>query len=123
MPKCGPERWFVQFGGAAGTLAALGPLGVAVLEGVAQELNLAVPASPWHTQRDGVVEFADWLALVTGNLAKMGQDLALMAQTEVGEASEGSTGVSSTMPHNANPVRSESLVAIGRMNVSLLTAM
>ncbi len=118
-----PRTLVVQFGGAAGTLGALGPRGVAILEGLAQELDLGVPAAPWHTQRDGMVELADWLALVTGSLAKMGQDLVLMAQTEVGEASEGSAGVSSTMPHKANPVRSEVLVAIGRMNASLLTAM
>lgn len=113
----------VQFGGAAGTLGTLGTRGVSILEGLAQELNLAAPVAPWHTQRDGVVELADWLALVTGSLAKIGQDLLLMAQTEVGEVSEGVSGVSSTMPQKANPVRSESLVAIGRMNASLLTAM
>src|SRR5512139_2091966 len=65
----------VQFGGAAGTLAAIGDKGLAVMQALADELKLAVPTMPWHTQRDGLVEFAGWLSLVTGTLGKMAQDI------------------------------------------------
>ena len=56
-----PRLLVVQFGGAAGTLAALGDKGLAVAEELAKELKLGVPAMPWHAQRDSLVEFASWL--------------------------------------------------------------
>jgi len=76
-----PRLLVVQFGGAAGTLAALGNKGLAVSEALADELKLAVPVMSWHAQRDSLVEFAGWLSLVTGSLGKMAQDVILLAQT------------------------------------------
>ena len=118
-----PRIMTVQFGGAAGTLGTLGTKGLAVMQELARELELGAPAAPWHAQRDGFAELAGWLSLLTGSLGKMGQDLALMAQTEVAEASDGSVGSSSAMPHKANPVNSELLVAIGRANATVLSGM
>jgi 3-carboxy-cis,cis-muconate cycloisomerase len=97
-----------------------------VQEALAAELNLAVPLMPWHTQRDNLVELAGWLSLVTGSLAKMAQDIILMAQTEVGELRETadtSRGGSSTMPQKSNPIISELIIAAARTNASLLSAM
>src|SRR5579872_4343159 len=51
----------VQFGGAAGTLASLGDRGIAVMEGLAAELGLAVPLAPWHVARDGLAEAVSFL--------------------------------------------------------------
>jgi 3-carboxy-cis,cis-muconate cycloisomerase len=116
----------VQLGGASGTLAALGDKGLQVMAGLADELELALPVMPWHTQRDGFVEFAGWLSLLTGSLAKMAQDVILMAQTEVGEAAESAEsgrGGSSTMPQKSNPIASELIVAAARTNAALLSAM
>ncbi len=113
----------LQFGGAAGTLAPFGRQGIAVQQALAQELGLAVPPMPWHTQRDHVVELAGWLSLVSGSLAKMAQDIILMAQTEVGELRETadfSRGGSSTMPQKSNPIISELILAAARTNASLL---
>jgi 3-carboxy-cis,cis-muconate cycloisomerase len=97
----------VQFGGAVGTLAALGDKGLQVAEALAEELHLALPAMPWHTQRDRVAEVATTLGLCTGTLGKMARDISLHMQTEVAEifepAGEGRGG-SSTMPHKRNPV-------------------
>lgn len=118
-----PRTMTVQFGGAAGTLGTLRTKGLAVMQELARELELRAPAAPWHAQRDGFAELAGWLSLLTGSLGKMGQDLALMAQTEVAEASDGSVGSSSAMPHKANPVNSELLVAVGRANATLLSSM
>lgn len=118
-----PRTMTVQFGGAAGTLATLRTRGLAVMEELARELKLRAPAAPWHAQRDGFAELAGWLSLLTGSLGKMGQDLALMAQTEVAESSDGSVGSSSAMPHKVNPVNSELLVTIGRANATLLSSM
>jgi 3-carboxy-cis,cis-muconate cycloisomerase len=121
-----PRLLVVQFGGAAGTLAALGQSGLAVQEVLAAELHLAVPPTPWHTQRDSLAELAGWLSLVSGSLAKMAQDIILMAQTEVGEVSESddrSRGGSSTMPQKSNPIISELIIAAARTNASLLSVM
>ncbi len=114
----------VQLGGAAGTLAAMGDRGADVAQAFAAELGLAAPDLPWHTQRDRIAELADWLSLVTGSLGKMGQDLVLLAQTEVGEVRDhgGGRGGSSTMPQKANPVAAETLVSLARMNATLLAA-
>ena len=96
----------VQFGGAAGTLASLGPQGQALAEALGQELGLAVPAIPWHTSRDRVAEVATILGLLAGTLGKMARDISLAMQTEVGELAEANAGGSSTMPHKRNPVAS-----------------
>jgi len=121
-----PRLLVVQFGGAAGTLAALGESGTAVQEALAAELNLNVPPMPWHTQRDTFAELASWLSIVSGSLAKMAQDIILMAQSEVGEVRESadpSRGGSSTMPQKSNPITSELIIAAARTNASLLSAM
>ena len=116
----------VQFGGAAGTLASSGKRGMDVCEALAKELGLRVAPVPWHVQRDNLVEFAGWLSLVSGSLAKMAQDVILLAQSEVGEVREStdpSRGGSSTMPQKRNPVASEVIVAAARTNTALLSAM
>lgn len=120
-----PRLLTVQFGGAAGTLAALDRDGVKVMRRLAEELSLGIGGGPWHTARDRIVEFGTWLALVTGTLGKIGQDLVLLAQNEVGEireAAEGRGG-SSTMPQKVNPVTAEMLIAGARMNATLVSAL
>ena len=109
-----PRLLVLQFGGAAGTLAALGEQGWAVSEALAEELALALPDQPWHTQRDRLVEFAALLGLIAGSLGKLGRDLSLLMQTDVAEVFEPSAagkGGSSTMPHKRNPVGAAVLIA------------
>jgi len=53
-------------------------------------------------------------------LGKIGQDIALMAQNEVGEVRLATAGGSSAMPHKSNPVLAETLVALARLNAGLL---
>ena len=103
----------LQFGGASGTLAALGPHGQAVTTGLAARLTLAVPALPWHAHRDRLVSLACALGVATGTNGKIGRDLGLLSQTEVGEVHEapGQAGGSSSMPHKQNPVRAAIAVA------------
>jgi 3-carboxy-cis,cis-muconate cycloisomerase len=97
----------VQFGGASGTLAALGTRGLAVAEALGARLKLSVPVLPWHAHRDRLAGLACALGVATGTFGKIARDLALLAQTEVGEAHERAedAGGSSTMPHKRNPVR------------------
>jgi 3-carboxy-cis,cis-muconate cycloisomerase len=104
---------FLQFGGAAGTLASLGNAGVKVAEALASELDLPLPDAPWHSARDRLAEIGAAVAIAAGSMAKIATDIALMMQTEVGEvfepAAEGKGG-SSTMPHKRNPVGSAAAI-------------
>ncbi len=121
-----PRLLVVQLGGAVGTLASLGDRGQEVAEALAQELGLGVPLLPWHTQRDNLAELAGWLSLLSGSLAKMAQDIVLLAQSEVAEVRESreeGRGGSSTMPQKSNPVQSELVVAVARQNAALLASM
>jgi 3-carboxy-cis,cis-muconate cycloisomerase len=108
------EGLAVQLGGAAGTLASLGESGPRVLHLFAEELELHEPIAPWHTNRVRVAELGAALAVAAGALAKIGLDVALLGQTEVGEATESGGGVSSTMPQKRNPVGSALAVACAR---------
>ncbi|MQY29266.1 3-carboxy-cis,cis-muconate cycloisomerase [Nocardia aurantia] len=101
------DRLAVQFGGAVGTLAALGDNGIEVSDRLADRLGLAAPLLPWHTERGRIAEVAGALGQTCGAVAKIARDIALLAQTEVAEVSEEGppgTGGSSTMPHKRNPV-------------------
>lgn len=101
------ETQIVQFGGASGSLSALGTKAELVMVVLAERLGLALPPAPWFTQRVRVAALAQDMALVVGALAKAARDIALMMQIEVGEAAEPSgagRGGSSTMPHKRNPV-------------------
>ena len=112
----------LQFGGAAGTLAALGDKGLAVAEKLAQELKLPLPDAPWHTHRDRIAEAASVFAIIAGTCGKIARDVSLMMQTDVAEAFEPSgegRGGSSTMPHKRNPVAAASALAAATMAPNL----
>ncbi len=105
----------LQFGGAVGTLAALGASGGYVSAELAHSLELREPELPWHTQRDRLTEIVQVFAGLTGSLAKLARDIALLMQAEVSEASEGhgdERGGSSTMPHKHNPVACAAVIAV-----------
>jgi len=113
----------LHFGGAAGTLEKLGAKREAVGHRLAALLGLAHVPRPRHSERDGVVALASWLSLVTGSLGKMGEDVALMAQSEIAEVKLASGGGSSAMPHKVNPVGAEILVTLARFNATLVAGM
>jgi 3-carboxy-cis,cis-muconate cycloisomerase len=101
------ETQIVQFGGASGSLSALGVKAPRVMTLLAKQLKLALPPAPWFTQRVRVAAVAQDMALVVGALGKAARDISLLMQVEVGEASEPGgpgRGGSSTMPHKRNPV-------------------
>ena len=101
------EALTLQFGGAVGTLAAVGPAAEAVRAALGRDLGLPVPAVTSHTARDRIVRLGSELAILTGALAKIAGDIALMMQAEIGEVSEPAApgrGGSSTLPQKRNPV-------------------
>lgn len=121
-----PRLLCLQFGGASGSLAALGEMAFPIAEALARELKLNLPDQPWHTQRDRLVEFASWLGLVAGGLGKIGRDISLMMQTEAGEVFEPAAagkGGSSTMPHKRNPVGAAVMIGAATRAPGLVATM
>src|SRR5712675_546516 len=116
------EGLALQFGGAAGTLAALGDKGMVVAEKLAQDLKLPLPDAPWHTHRDRIAEAASVFAVLAGTCGKIARDVSLMMQTDVAEAFEPAgegRGGSSTMPHKRNPVAAATALAAATMAPNL----
>lgn len=109
----------LEFGGASGTLAALGKKADSLGKALARELGLGYPDAPWHAHRDRLAALLSTCGVLAGSLAKMARDLSLLMQSEIGEVAEPSSpgsGGSSTMPHKRNPVRCAlTLTAAGRM--------
>jgi 3-carboxy-cis,cis-muconate cycloisomerase len=116
----------LQFGGAVGTLAALGTKGQEVARTLAAELYLPLPSIPWHAQRDGMAELAAVLGVCAGTLGKIARDISLHAQTEVAEVFEPGgegRGGSSTMPHKRNPVTCATVLAAALRVPALVSTM
>ncbi|WP_284778138.1 3-carboxy-cis,cis-muconate cycloisomerase [Agrobacterium sp. lyk4-40-TYG-31] len=117
----GIHGFALQFGGAAGSLEKFGEKGAALRAELAKRLGLS-DMPQWHSQRDGIAEFGNILALITGSLGKIGQDIALMAQGGQEIRLSGGGG-SSAMPHKQNPVVAETLVTLARFNAVQVSAL
>jgi 3-carboxy-cis,cis-muconate cycloisomerase len=118
-----PRLLVLQFGGPVGILDTFGDRGPALAEALGRKLDLPVPALFWQNARDNLAEFGSWLSLVTGSLGKIGQDIALLAQNEIGEVVLATGGRSSAMHHKNNPVAAEILVTLARFNATQLSAL
>ncbi|HEY9357170.1 MAG TPA: lyase family protein [Arthrobacter sp.] len=106
----------VQFGGAAGTLAAgtvltsgtaSTPFGLA--DSLAVQLGLAAAPAPWHTNRLAITALGNALASVLDAYGKIAADVLFLSRPEVAELAEpraAGRGVSSAMPQKQNPVLS-----------------
>ena len=120
------QQLAVQFGGAVGTLSALGDRGLDVASEIASQLGLVEPALPWHTIRLRPVRVAAALGAALGVMAKIAKDVVLLAQTEVAEATENGAdgrGGSSTMPHKRNPVGAVAVLACAQRAPGLVATM
>ena len=100
----------VQLGGPVGDRASFGTYGDAIAAGLAKSLDLGL-ARPWHSQRDQIVALGSLLAQLSGTLGKIGLDVALLGQNEIGAVKLEGGGGSSAMAHKSNPVNAEVLVA------------
>lgn len=116
-----------QLGGAAGTLASLGDKADAVLAAFAEPMPAyGATRTPWHTQRDDIALMAAQLGILIGDLGKIALDVALMAQTEIGELAEPEApgkGGSSAMPHKRNPVLCTLILAAAKRAPGLVATM
>lgn len=116
----------LSLGGPLGTLASWEGEGEALRAAVAERLDLPDPGGTWHGVRNGRLRCAAEAAILVGAFAKIGEDVALGAQFEVGEVSEPAAdgrGGSSAMPHKRNPALSLRLIAAGRRVPGLMTTL
>lgn len=107
LARAAREAAVLQFGGATGVRASLGSQGEAVAQALSQALQLPLPDVAWHAIRDRIARLGAELGVACGVLAKIAGDVALLMQSEVGEAFEPAgegRGGSSAMPHKRNPV-------------------
>jgi 3-carboxy-cis,cis-muconate cycloisomerase len=106
-----------QLGGPVGTLDP------GLMSQFAFELGLEVPVVHWHSDRGPIAELAGALDAVGAACGKVGLDVVLLAQNEVGEVSQADAGGSSSMPHKQNPaaaVLARGCARLVHANASLL---
>ena len=106
----------LSLAGPAGTSDKFGDRIDDVRLAVARQLLLTVPDYVPHAARDRIATLGSWLSGANGALGKIGQDVALMAQNELGEIELSGAGGSSAMAHKQNPVLAEELVTLARFN-------
>jgi 3-carboxy-cis,cis-muconate cycloisomerase len=113
LRRLAAERFAVQLGGSTGTLATYAGHGPALVGALAGRLGLVAPDLPWHTNRTRIIETAAAFAALAATAGKIGSDIVLLSQSEVGELGlmPASGGRSSAMPHKANPARAVLAVA------------
>lgn len=109
----------IQLGGPIGDRSSFGPHGEAIARALARQLDLGL-AEPWQSARDPLIGFAGLLTLLSGTLGKIGADVTLLAQNEIGGVTIAGGGGSSSMAHKSNPVNAEVLVALARYNAGLV---
>lgn len=114
-----PRLLKVSLAGAVGNSAVLGKNAPGVRSALAAELELADSDFAWHSDRAPLAEFTSLLTRINGSLAKMGEDIILAAQSEVGEVGLIQAGTSSTMPHKQNPVAAEGIQTLFRLCVAM----
>jgi 3-carboxy-cis,cis-muconate cycloisomerase len=115
----------LQFGGASGTLAALGDKGIEVGRAMAALLGVGFPDAPWHTHRDRLGALIASCGILTASLGKMARDISLLMQGEVAELTEpggDGRGGSSTMPQKQNPIASALTLAAANRVPGLVAA-
>jgi 3-carboxy-cis,cis-muconate cycloisomerase len=129
------SKQMFQFGGAAGTLAALGDKAEAVIRAIEEQRlprrgnrqrTLHSAGWPWHADRNRVQFIASELGGMGASMGKIARDIALLMQTEVAEVFEPSApgkGGSSTLPHKRNPVQTTAIIAIAHRTPGLVATM
>ena len=108
----------LQLGGAVGANTVMTPQAAEVAAHMANALQLSCVPS-WHTDRSSIISLANWLLQICLHTGKLAKDLMIMSRSDIAEVKAGQTGGSSTMPHKANPVKSEMVVAMNTIAQAL----
>jgi 3-carboxy-cis,cis-muconate cycloisomerase len=99
-------RQRVWLGGPSGDGASFGPRHEEILGHFASRLELDVAPASRHAQRVWIADVAGAWGAAAATCAKVGLDVVVLAQDDVGEVAERSPGAggSSSMPHKRNPI-------------------
>ena len=107
-----------QLFGGVGTMDPFGDKAFALLDNFSARLDLEPPNVAWHASRDRITEYLSTLAMISGTLAKIADEIRCLARNEIGEMEEpfqmGKIG-SSTMPHKRNPEMCEQVVVLSKL--------
>jgi adenylosuccinate lyase len=107
-----------QLFGGVGTMDAFAEKGLELLTRFSEKLGLKAPLTAWHASRDRSAEFLSTMAMISGTLARIADEIRSLARSETGELEEpfqmGKVG-SSTMPHKRNPEMCEQVVVLARL--------
>lgn len=118
LQACKENLLVSQLFGGVGTMAALSGKAVSILNMFSARLGLHPPMLSWHSCRDRVAEFTSLMAMVSGGLARMSNEIYQLARDEIGELKEpftpGQVG-STTMPHKQNPELCEQVVVLAKL--------
>ena len=111
---CEGRVFVAMLGGAAGTLASLGELGLATQEKMAERLGMGSMTVPARTIGDHQAEYVVLLGMLAATCSKIGREIYTLMKQEFGEVEEpvppGTVG-SSTMPQKRNPKLTQDIVA------------
>jgi len=111
---CEGRVFVAMFGGAAGTLASVGEVGVEIQARMAEKLRLRPMPLPARTIGDHLTEYVTLLGLLAATSSKIGREVYELMKPEFGEVEEpvppGTVG-SSTMPQKRNPKLCQDIVA------------
>jgi adenylosuccinate lyase len=114
LSECEARVFVAMLGGGAGTLASLGPAGLAAQERMALRLGMRPMRVPARTIGDHQAEYVMLLGLLASTSAKVGREIYTLMKQEFGEVEEpvppGTVG-SSTMPQKRNPKLSQDIIA------------
>lgn len=97
------DRLTVQLGGPSGDAGAFGAAASEVIASLSRRIGLAEPLYPWHSDRSPIWSLAGTVGSTARTMAKIGGDVALLAQSSVREVTVRSGG-SSSMPDKRNPI-------------------
>ncbi|MBU0481805.1 MAG: adenylosuccinate lyase family protein [Proteobacteria bacterium] len=118
LDECRSRLLVSQLFGGVGTMAAFAGRGQELIEEFSRRLGLDTPLTAWHSARDRIAEFTSCMALLTGTMAKIANEICQLSRNETGELEEpfhmGKIG-STTMPHKRNPELCEQVVVLARL--------
>jgi 3-carboxy-cis,cis-muconate cycloisomerase len=126
LERCRREDLIAQFGGAGGTMAALGDAAEAVLDAFSRRIGLPVADAPWFNVRDRIADLVSCVGILAGTVERIATEITRLSATEIQEVLEprkpDQVG-SSTMPQKHNPINSERAGAGCRMVRGLVPVM
>jgi len=120
LDQLAPRLCVGKMSGAVGSMAAMGPNGLAVEKQVMKILGLtAERASTQIVQRDRLIEFVSLCANISATIEKFATEIRNLQRTEIGEVmeyfhAEKQVG-SSTMAQKRNPIMCENITGLARV--------